>query len=51
MNNMKLRDKVFIVGLALAIIAFAVFVLTDTPIQKATKEYIKNGDILYYEYK
>ena len=49
---MKTRDKTFIFGsvILLIVLAIATF-LYDTPIQKAAKEYVRQGDLTVYEYR
>lgn len=49
---MKSRDKVFIFGSLVVLVLLALVTLVyDTPIQKAAKEYERNGDLTIYEYR
>ena len=49
---MKNRDKLFIFGTVIFSIFLAIVVVfTDTPIQKAAKEYVRQGDLTVYEYR
>lgn len=49
---MNKRDKIFIIATVIICIFFAIIILVyDTPIQKAAKEYVHEGDLTVYVYE
>jgi len=48
---MKTTDKILIIALVIVLLISAFLILSETPIQKATKEYIRQGDLTVYVYE